>query len=75
MSFSAVKLRIRRFLDFILTFIFFANLKLLLRIAKVKGLISYLESEFLFRCARDGKGNGLIVEIGSYREDPPLLWH
>jgi predicted O-methyltransferase YrrM len=61
------KVAIRQSLDFLLTFAVFGNAKLLRAIRQVEGLSSYVENEFLFRCAREGFGKGLIVEIGCYK--------
>lgn len=62
-----IKVKIRRILDFLLTLFFFNNIKLLLSLLRVEGVSSYVENEFLFKCASDGYGKGLIVEIGSYK--------
>ncbi len=67
MNLVDIKVKLRRALDFILTLLFFGNIRLFLSFPVIKeGLTSYAENAFLFRCARDGYGKGLIVEIGSF---------
>lgn len=62
-----IKIKLRRALDFLLTLLFFDNIRLFFSLLRIKkGTTSYVENVFLFRCARDGYGKGLIVEIGSY---------
>jgi len=67
MRLSDIKVKIRQSLDFFLTLVLFNNAKLLFAVRKVEGLSSYVENEFFFKCARDGFGKGLIVEIGCYK--------
>ncbi|MBW2046851.1 MAG: class I SAM-dependent methyltransferase [Deltaproteobacteria bacterium] len=61
------KHKIRRTLDFLLTLLFFGNSKLLFSLLRAEGVSSYIENEFLFKCACNGYGKGLIVEIGSFK--------
>jgi len=62
--------KIRRILQLLFTLVCFGDLKLLfylLRVGELGKLTSFIESNFLYRCARDGYGNGSIVEIGSFK--------
>lgn len=62
-----IKVKIRRITDFLLTLVFFGNFKLQFYLLEVKGVSSYIENVFLYKCACDGYGEGFIVEIGSYQ--------
>jgi len=57
---------LRSSLDFLLTLAYFGNPRLMFSLIKGWGLSSYGENQLLFKCARNGWGEGLIVEIGSY---------
>ena len=67
MELTDIKVKIRQSLDFLLTLVLCNNAKLLFAVRKVEGLSSFVENEFFFKCARDGFGKGLIVEIGCYK--------
>ena len=66
MKLANCKIKIRRALDFLLTLSFFGNINFLFSLLRINGLTSYIENEFLFKCASDGYGRGLIVEVGCY---------
>lgn len=66
MKITEVKVRIRRILQFFLAFILFRDLKILLVMSRIKSTTSPIEGGFLYKCSRDGYGEGTIVEIGSF---------
>lgn len=70
MDLSIAKARFRRSLHFIFAFFFAGDARFLFYLLRVGGLgtlSSFVENSFLFECARDGSGQGAIVEIGSFK--------
>ena len=62
--------KIRRALQFLFTLVCFGDFKLLfslIRVGELGNLTSFIETNFLYRCAQDGYGSGSIVEIGSFK--------
>lgn len=63
---TEVKVKTRRILQLFLALILFRNFKILSIIFRIKSTTSPIEAFFLYECARDGYGEGAIVEIGSF---------
>lgn len=64
------KEKIRLMLQFLFAVFFCGDMQFLfylLKAGKSGGLSSFIESGFLFRCAKEGYGQGVIVEIGSFK--------
>lgn len=66
MNITSIKVKIRAILEFLLALILLGNLRILLAMFRIKSTTSPIEGYFLYRCARDGYGEGAIVEIGSW---------
>jgi len=66
MATTEVKVKIRRILQFFLSLILFRKFKMLSIMFRIKSTTSPIEALFLYECARDGYGEGAIVEIGSF---------
>jgi predicted O-methyltransferase YrrM len=65
-----LKEKIRRTLNFVFALFYVTDGLFLLYLLRVGGLgvlSSFVENGFLFECARDGAGQGAIVEIGSFK--------
>ena len=54
---------VKRLLDIIFVFVF---LQIYKSLSRIESMICYSDLQFLFLAARDGCGEGAIVEIGSY---------
>lgn len=70
MKYEGWKGTIREYLHIIFAFIFAGEYKLLLRLVRSESLgdlSSYVENIALYRCAKEGWGEGSIVEIGSFK--------
>jgi predicted O-methyltransferase YrrM len=64
------KERIRRALQFLFALAVYRDFKVLVALLKageLGHLTSFIESDFLYRCAKNGWGEGVIVEIGSFK--------
>lgn len=66
MNITPIKVKTRRILQFLLALTLFGDLRILLAMFRIKSTTSPIEGYFLYRCARDGYGEGAIVEIGSW---------
>lgn len=66
MNITSIKVKIRAILEFLLALILLGDLRILLTMFRIKSATSPIEGYFLYRCARDGYGEGAIVEIGSW---------
>lgn len=66
MNITSIKVKIRAILEFLLALILLGDLRILLAMFRIKSTTSPIEGYFLYRCARDGYGEGAIVEIGSW---------
>jgi predicted O-methyltransferase YrrM len=70
MKYEGWKGQIRETLHALFAFIFTGEYKLILRLARssrLGDLSSYVENIALYRCAKEGWGEGSIVEIGSFK--------
>lgn len=70
MGMKVFKAKIRLMLQFLFAVFFCGDIQFLfylLQASKSGGLSSFIETGFLFRCAKKGYGKGSIVEIGSFK--------